>query len=238
MNSFRRGVVPLALQLALPVLILAGALWIFQISDIDLIIQDRIYDFATQAWPFTKADRALRLIFYNGSKIALIAFAVVLGIALLRSFRDQQLARFRRQLIFVLVVLAVVPSLAATGKAVTNVYCPLKLERYGGAAPYVRLFDGYPDSFVPKQPGHCFPAGHASGGFSLLALFFVFEKRAWRAAGLSLGLGMGWLMGGYQMLVGAHFLSDTVTTMILAWIICVLAKPILSWKARSRKIAN
>ena len=43
------------------------------------------------------------------------------------------------------------------------------------------------------------------------------DERA-KKAGLAFGLGVGWFMGIYQMLVGAHFLSHTVTTMILAWI--------------------
>jgi membrane-associated PAP2 superfamily phosphatase len=30
---------------------------------------------------------------------------------------------------------------------------------------------------------------------------------------------VGWIMGGYQMLKGAHYISDTLVTMLLAWII-------------------
>jgi membrane-associated PAP2 superfamily phosphatase len=35
-------------------------------------------------------------------------------------------------------------------------------------------------------------------------------------------MAMGWIMGLYQMLKGAHYLSHTVTTMLLAWIIICL----------------
>lgn len=37
---------------------------------------------------------------------------------------------------------------------------------------------------------------------------------------LSWALGLGWTMGLYQMLKGAHFFSHTLATMILAWILC------------------
>ena len=45
------------------------------------------------------------------------------------------------------------------------------------------------------------------------------RSRLGRWAGLSLALGLGWWMGGYQMLKGAHYLSHTVVTMLLAWIV-------------------
>jgi len=38
---------------------------------------------------------------------------------------------------------------------------------------------------------------------------------------------LGWWMGGYQMLKGAHYLSHTVTTMLAAWIIVLLWHRIL-----------
>jgi len=216
-----------ARRLFWPALVLGVSLAIFQFSDIDLAVQDRVYALGARGWPITKADSALRLIFYNGPKIVLAVFGAGLAIALLGSFWNRGLARIRRRLAFVLVVLALVPSLAALGKAVTHVYCPSQLERYGGAVPYVRLFDRYPDSFVAKKPGRCFPAGHASGGFALMALFFAFKRRRRRVAGLTLGLGLGWLMGGYQTLIGAHYLSHTVATMLLAWIVCVLLEPLI-----------
>lgn len=70
--------------------------------------------------------------------------------------------------------------------------------------------------------GRCFPAGHASGGFALIMLYFAVPNARWRWMGLAAGLAAGWLMGGYQMLRGEHFLSHTVTTMLLAWLVDLL----------------
>ena len=163
-------------------------MWIFELGAIDLTIQDRIFDIGMQAWPITKADHALRLIFYDGPKMVLIAMGAGLSIAVPWSFRNERLARYRGHLAFVLVMLALVPSIAYLGKTVTNVYCPSKLERYGGTITYVRLFDRYPDDLVQNKRGRCFPAAHASGGFALLALYFVLDRLAWRIVGLMLEL--------------------------------------------------
>ncbi len=213
-----------ALRIALPALLLGVLLWGFHLSDIDIALQDRIYDLGGRAWPLAKSYHALRLIFYDGPKFALVALAVGLFGALIWSFRNRSLARFRRRIAFVLVMLALVPATVALGKAVTNVSCPLALDRYGGTEPYVRLLDRAPEG---ARRGRCFPAGHASGGFALIALFFALNHRGWRIAGLASGMGMGWLMGGYQMLIGAHFLSHTVATMLLAWFLCVLIQPLV-----------
>ncbi|MEI3479028.1 MAG: phosphatase PAP2 family protein [Bilophila sp.] len=77
-----------------------------------------------------------------------------------------------------------------------------------------------------RSRGKCFPAGHASGGFALMMLFFAFPRRL-RWFGLALGLAAGWWMGLYQMLRGQHFLSHTLFTMIGAWMIIVLIAVIL-----------
>lgn len=39
---------------------------------------------------------------------------------------------------------------------------------------------------------------------------------------MAVGLGLGWWMGGYQMLKGAHDLSHTVTAVLVAWLVMLL----------------
>lgn len=71
--------------------------------------------------------------------------------------------------------------------------------------------------------GHCFPGGHASTGFALMAGFFVFrfsdKKRAYffLVSGLILGFAMGWA----QMMRGAHFLSHNLWTAWIIWLVNV-----------------
>lgn len=72
--------------------------------------------------------------------------------------------------------------------------------------------------------GKCFPGGHASAGFGLIALFFAYHlqapKKAWLylLAALILGSGMGWT----QMMRGAHFLSHNLWTLWFTWLVNIL----------------
>lgn len=72
--------------------------------------------------------------------------------------------------------------------------------------------------------GHCFPGGHASAGFGLIALFFAYwssqPKKAllYLLATLVLGFAMGW----GQMMRGAHFLSHNLWTLWVCWAVNLL----------------
>jgi membrane-associated PAP2 superfamily phosphatase len=96
--------------------------------------------------------------------------------------------------------------------------CPWDLSAYGGAAPYVPHWSASSDG----GPGHCFPAGHASSGFAFLGGFFTFRAtpglaRAWLAAALAAGL----VLGIGQQLRGAHFMSHTLWTGWLCWLVAL-----------------
>ena len=85
--------------------------------------------------------------------------------------------------------------------------------------PYIRLFESYAENQRPAEKQQCFPAGHASGGFALMALYFLFKSKRNRRYGLVSGIVTGWIMGSYKMFIGDHFLSHTLVTMISAWLI-------------------
>ena len=120
-----------------------------------------------------------------------------------------------------MLVIATVPLLAGIGKKSTNIFCPAEIRRYGGDVAYAKLCEPFPAADRPARRGGCFPAGHASGGFALMGLLLVRATRRWRVGAIALGLGLGWWMGGYQMLKGAHYLSHTVTTMLVAWLVVI-----------------
>jgi membrane-associated PAP2 superfamily phosphatase len=119
-------------------------------------------------------------------------------------------------------VLAVVLTVGITGalKTITNVDCPWDLRAFGGRFPYVSLFGDRPDEL---RPGRCFPAAHASSGFALMALYFVFRERNQRLAYLGLATGMlvGLVFGLAQQARGAHFLSHDLWSAMLAWFIAL-----------------
>ncbi len=209
-------------------LLLAGALALFEFTGLDLALQDRFYDFAAKRWLVDAAEPLGRLVFYNGPKALIILGAVVvLGLALGPERWRAKLQFARRDLWVALLTLVAVPALAGFGKNMTNTFCPSEIRRYGGDVAYVKLCSPYPEGDRPDRRGECFPGGHASGGFALLGLMWLRRTRTWKQGGLALGLGAGWWMGGYQMVKGAHYLSHTVTTMLLAWIVLLAWRRIL-----------
>ncbi|MBA3848806.1 MAG: phosphoesterase [Opitutus sp.] len=210
-------------------LALAASVALFEFTPLDLLLQDRFYDSAQRQWIVDAREPIGRLVFYNGPKIALFAVATALLLFAFGPARWRERARFgRRELFTAILTLATVPALAGLGKSATNTFCPSEIRRYGGDVPYVKLLGRYPTDDRPTRRGHGFPAGHASGGFALVALAWLRRSLRWRLGGLTLGLGVGWWMGGYQMLKGAHYLSHTITTMLLAWIV------VLSWRRALR----
>jgi membrane-associated PAP2 superfamily phosphatase len=80
--------------------------------------------------------------------------------------------------------------------------------------------------------GHCFPGGHASSGFALMAGYFVYRlanrKRArfFLVAAVILGMAMGWA----QMMRGAHFLSHNLWTGWIIWCLNVAGYALFSHK--------
>lgn len=117
--------------------------------------------------------------------------------------------------------LATLPLLAglliSTLKSFSLTSCPWDLNEFGGIAQYLSHWKLLPDG----GPGRCFPGGHASNGFSFLAGYFVFRDshpalaRRWLAGALATGL----LLGLVQQWRGAHFMSHTLWTGWLCWML-------------------
>ena len=84
------------------------------------------------------------------------------------------------------------------------------------------VWESYPEKYKNMKRIACWPAGHASGGFALLSLFFLFKNRRNKIIALITALIIGWSMRIYKMAIGDHFLSHTLITMILAWFIILI----------------
>jgi membrane-associated PAP2 superfamily phosphatase len=106
-------------------------------------------------------------------------------------------------------------------KAWSTTSCPWDLSEFGGVAHYVPHWrPAVPDG----GPGHCFPAGHASSGFAFIGGFFSFRAHGesrlaniWLAASLFAGL----LLGIGQQFRGAHFMSHTLWTGWICWVVAL-----------------
>lgn len=96
--------------------------------------------------------------------------------------------------------------------------CPNDLTLYGGILPLLPLFAHLPTGV---KAGHCFPGGHASGGFALMAFYFAFResKPKFASAMLVISLLVGFAMGWAQMMRGEHFLSHNLWSAWTVWLV-------------------
>lgn len=210
-------------QLLVTFVLLGAVLGLFEFTSLDLLLQDQFYDRTTGHWMVDSTSPLPRFFFYTGAKGAIILFAVLLAVFFLWPRRKLPVAWTgrKRDAGFLLLCLGVVPLVIGELKASTNIYCPYQLTRYGGTKPYIKVFDSRAAA-VKGDPGRCYPAGHASGGFALMGLLFVARTWRRRIMGILAGQTVGWTMALYQMFKGAHFLSHSLVTMLLAWMLILL----------------
>ncbi|MFK5987094.1 MAG: phosphatase PAP2 family protein [Pseudomonadota bacterium] len=192
---------------------------IFELSSIDVYIQDFFYNFESKHWLLNKNAVIPKLIFYDGIKKIFIAFVISILIMLL-FFRHKAIIKpYKKGLLIVLLSCIIVPLFISFLKATTNIPCPKDIQRYGGNYPYVRVLTSYPDTFQQTGKIKCYPAGHASGGFALMSLYFLFFSRRKKQIALIAAISIGWAIGDYKMIIGDHFFSHTLITMIISWLI-------------------
>jgi len=96
--------------------------------------------------------------------------------------------------------------------------CPWELHEFGGTAAYISHWSW---GITDGGEGLCFPAGHASAGFAFLTGYFWLRERAPRAAlvWLAITLLAGVTIGLAQQVRGAHYMSHTLWTGWLSWVI-------------------
>jgi membrane-associated PAP2 superfamily phosphatase len=201
----------------------------FGVNDsIDLAIQDYTFDFSSNSFLLDSSVQPYRFIFYDGAKRVLIALAVVLLLILLFFYKSSFVRNYKQGILIVIFSAILIPVVVGGLKKTTNMPCPKHEIRYGGHYPRTAVWECYADDFEYKNKRiKCWPAGHASGGFALMSFFFFFKKRRNKYIALGGAMVIAWSMGIYKMLIGDHFFSHTVITMILAWlIVLIIAKSV------------
>ena len=212
---------------ALAVLMLAAIVVVTMTPSVDIRISDAIFAARGGAWPLPHTGWT-RVAGYEGPKYAVILFALVLVAGLLRPDLLRRLHLERREAAYLLTCLAIVPATIILLRSRSDIACTSQLLRYGGdVADWLGHFT------FARLAGHdglhgCFPSGHASGGFALLALGLLDRKPATRLALWCAALLYGSYMGMYQLLRGAHFLSHVVASALIAQlVVCLVAHAML-----------
>jgi len=194
---------------------------IFEFTNLDLCCSDIFYDFNKARFYWRDTWWANQLL-HKGGLYAISTLVIVSLILLIRSFltRNNRWVNWQRALIFLILSVAIGSGTAGLLKAVTNRHYPTHIERYGGDAPYRKLFQSVPPGFKRTKG---FPAAHASGGYSLMAFYFIFYKRNKVRAylGLALGLTVGTLFAFGQQVRGVHFASHNIWSAAICWYACL-----------------
>lgn len=211
----------LSLLLTLPIPFLAES------SGLDVAIENYYYDALSHSFPWRHVTW-FETVAHSGMRMLLVFLAALILMALLVSLLAPAYLRGvfprnwneRRTLVYMLVAVLAGPTLVGVLKDMTVRPCPWSLSMYGGEAPYYSLWQI--PLFNSVTPGRCFPGGHASAGFSLLAFVPLLSgRRRWWMLGFSLALGM--LMGWSRMMQGAHFLSHNLWSAWICWACVLLA---------------
>ena len=206
----------------------------FEHSQFDVRISKLFY--TNGHWLLEKGAQPYAFIFYDFPKLLLILFSVYLITILTWRYWQSRYssninarpyfvrpiaALSSREIGYLLITIIIVPTVIATLKNVTHVSCPNHLSLFNGDLPYLNLWQ----NILAKTDAKCFPAAHASAGFSLYGLAFLPAVRKYRYHIFAIVTILGWMMGIYKMMFGDHFFSHTLVSMLLAWTItCGLAR--------------
>ena len=202
------------LHLVLPLSVAILVLFTLENTRIDLWLADQWFALEGQQWAWRNHWLTYDVIHHYGKQMV-IGFGIILLSLIALSYRVARFREWRQPMVYLLVSMAVLPSAIASFKHISPVPCPWDLMPYGGDSVYRPTFTY---SFGPAESGHCFPAGHASGGFALLAMYFAayfFVRRP--VLFLLPGLIVGSLFALGQQARGAHFLSHDLWTLSFCW---------------------
>lgn len=160
-------------------------------------------------------------ILHDRAKQLVILLAVIAIAAFLVSLLPTRVRPWRRHLGYLVLALVLSTSIVTPLKTLTAMHCPWSLSEFGGEEHFSSLLAKRAPT---EKPGRCWPAGHASTGFSLLALYFALRDRHPKMARIALvfALGLGSLFSLGRMMQGAHFLSHNLWTLLFDWLICLL----------------
>lgn len=180
-----------------------------------------------------KASFWLEDILHDRAKQVVICLGLLTLAGFLLSLLPGPLRTWRHRLGYLVLALGLATSVVTPLKAITAVHCPWSLSEFGGVERYTPLLS---ERAQTLKPGRCWPGGHASAGFSLLAFYFVLRDRRPRAAqgALALALGLGMLFSLGRMMQGAHFFSHNLWTLLIDWLICVGAYRLVLYRKPER----
>jgi membrane-associated PAP2 superfamily phosphatase len=147
-------------------------------------------------------------------------FTVVAGVAALLMYAlshfHERTRRYRRQALYVLLVVLIGPGLLVNlvVKDHWGRPRPMHIQQFGGEYQYI------PPVQIGHTPDKSFVCGHCSVGYSFFALYFL--SKNYRVLYFGLTLALAWIMGFTRMTSGGHFLSDILWSGYLVFLVAFL----------------
>ena len=210
LNRFITCIIALAITLAL-----------IHYSNLDLKFQSLFFISEGNQWLVSRDDLELKFWFYKLPKYLIGTYGVCIIFWLSKLKFDNHNIELQKKLLFLVIALILTPVVVAILKHYSPIYCPNFAKEFGGGSSYISPLDIFNYDVFFGNMGKCSPAGHASGGFALISLYFVMPTRHLKLASLSISLAIGSIMGLYQIAKGTHYLSDTIITLALAYLVCI-----------------
>lgn len=205
-------------------LLLVSMLLVINYSNLDIFLQNKLFDDSTQSWLIDRDEPIKKIFFYKLPKILLAILIIFCLFAAIFGFRkkSQFFHKNRHHFFLIFLGLSLIPLIAGNIKKFTNVYCPNQLQIYGGDKPYVKIFNHYDKNFYQEKKGKCFPAGHAITGFALFIFCFALHGKLQKIFSFFFAATSGWVLGFYQMAKGAHFFGDNLVTMLVCFLLAAI----------------
>jgi len=184
----------------------------------DFIVADFLYK-KTQ-WA-SQDTFIVNILLHKITRVFLIALMVILGIKLFRLKKEKESQQATYDLFILMLTVLLSVGIVSLLKRMTEVDCPWDLLMYGGSKPFYSLFN-YPAEALPSA--HCFPASHASVGFSWVAAYFYFlvQNNRLKTKVLVTALLLGCIFAAIQQLRGAHFISHDISSLLICLLTSVI----------------
>jgi membrane-associated PAP2 superfamily phosphatase len=205
---------------------LAFALIYIHYNDLDIKFQSLFFNFESKSWLINKDDQELKFFLYRLPKYLIVTYGVSLIIYWIKLFLNKQDRDIQKKIIFLILSLLFTPLTVSLLKHYSPINCPYHIREFYGCCLHISPLDVFKSGVFFAHAGKCFPAGHASGGFALISLYFV-APQAKKHLALCFSLALGSIMGLYQIAKGAHYLSDTIFTLAIAYIVSISLEKII-----------
>jgi len=228
---------------------LIASVIIFEFTELDIIFQRLFFHIPNQTWIVESIDNlqtgngVFQLIFYDSARVLFfsITLSLLFSLIFLRNFnwvKNNQI-----ELIIVVTSCILIPLSVSLVKNISQIPCPNQLLIFNGNFQNISLFEVINTNFFNRDiidsnsqksfPG-CYPAGHSSGGFALLSIIFLFKKPFSKIITLFGVMVFAWSISIYKISIGEHFLSHSITSMFIAWLMILIIVKIVEFFNKSK----